>query len=79
MKKSHRNFAANHVILSLNWSMTGTFMSELFCMVENKIWKLLRHPIVRKVGQVVVHENPGEGQSHPPDLCHLSGQSPWLE
>lgn len=50
MKKSYRNFVVNYVILSLNWFMIGIFMLEFFCMVENKIWKLLRYFIVRKVG-----------------------------
>lgn len=64
MKKSNRNFTSNHVILSLNWSVTGTFISVTLRMVKNKIWKPLECSLVWKVEQIVIHENPGKLHSH---------------
>ena len=60
MKESNRNFASNCVILSLNCSVTGAFISELFYVEKNKIWKLLEYSLVWKVGQILAHENPGK-------------------
>lgn len=62
MKESNRNFASNHIILSLNWFVTSIHF-RTYHVVKNKLFETICS-LLWKVEQIVIHENPGKLHSH---------------
>lgn len=76
MERSNRNIASNHVILNLNWFVTGTFISELFVWLKIKFGNYYNFPLYGKLNKLwymKTLENYIVIQKKALDLCKLSG------